>query len=306
MGNPTGVRHRFPPGAATAATSERAQNLYSYVAPHHRAQRQQQQHYIPPGYGAEQAFGFQAASSYAGMPFMGQQFDQCQQREGESARKPIRFPAAPLSTQPYQVEAACSWTANCRPELPLDRIQGIFAIAQHGEILTIRAARDGEDWMRLNRRQEEQRWASLNSQIAFLLNSRVQNHRMTFEQFESLVQTTQFLKYLRKTMPMTEAQLDMVTAMHERMWQPLNVLEVFFKGVQRAVNEFNKSTLTGIKKTMANAITKAGQGCGGSGGNTLSAKRRIRRAGGGGGPPGPSYAATAPTQQPGGQALSPA
>jgi hypothetical protein len=126
---------------------------------------------------------------------MGQQFGQFQQRKGESARQPIRFPATPLPTQSYQVEAVCSWTVNCRPELPLDRIQGIFAIAQNGEILTVRAARDGEDWMRLNPQQEEQRWASLNSQIAFLSNSRVQNDRMTLEQFESLVQPTQFLEY---------------------------------------------------------------------------------------------------------------
>jgi hypothetical protein len=53
----------------------------------------------------------------------------------------------------------------------MDRIQGIFAIVQNGEILTVRATRDGEDWMRLNPRQEEQRWALLNSQVAFLSNS---------------------------------------------------------------------------------------------------------------------------------------
>jgi hypothetical protein len=120
MGNPTGVQHRFPPGMATAAANERPQNPFSYVAPHYRPQ--QQQHYVPPGYGAEQAFGFQGASSYVGMSFMGQQFGQCQQREGENARQPIRFPATPLTIQPYQVKAACSWTVNCRPELPLDRI----------------------------------------------------------------------------------------------------------------------------------------------------------------------------------------
>jgi hypothetical protein len=159
--------------------------------------------------------------------------------------------------------------------------------------------------MRLNPRQEEQSWASLNSQIAFLSNSRVQNDRMTLEQFESLVQPTQFLEYLRKTMPMTEAQLDMVTAMHETMWRRLNALEVFYKGGQRAVDEFNKSTLTGIEKTKANTIAKAGQGRGGGGGgggNTPSAKRRMRPARGGD-PPGNSYAATAPTQQPVGQAF---
>jgi hypothetical protein len=107
MGNPNGVRHRFPPGSATAAATERPQNPFLYVAPHYRPQQQQQQHYIPPGYGAEQVFGFQGASSYAGMPFMGQQFGQCQQRKRESARQPIRFPATPLPTQSYQVEAAC-------------------------------------------------------------------------------------------------------------------------------------------------------------------------------------------------------
>jgi hypothetical protein len=60
----------------------------------------------------------------------------------------------------------------------------------------------------------------------------------------------------------------------------LNALDVFYKGGQRAVDEFNKSTLTGIEKTKANAIAKAGQGRGGGGGggNTPSAKRRMRRA----------------------------
>jgi uncharacterized iron-regulated protein len=59
---------------------------------------------------------------------------------------------------------------------------------------------------------------------------------------------------------MTEAQLDMVTAMHETMWRRLNALEVFYKGGQRAVDEFNKSTLTGIEKTKANAIRRQARG----------------------------------------------
>jgi hypothetical protein len=33
-----------------------------------------------------------------------------------------------------------------------------------------------------------------------------------------LVQPTQFIKLLRKTMPMTEAQLDMFTTMHNSMF----------------------------------------------------------------------------------------
>jgi uncharacterized iron-regulated protein len=59
---------------------------------------------------------------------------------------------------------------------------------------------------------------------------------------------------------MSEAQLNMITAMHETMWRRLNTLEVFFRGGQRAVDEFNKSTLTSIEKTKAIAIAKAGQG----------------------------------------------
>jgi hypothetical protein len=154
-------------------------------------------------------------AAYAGMPFMGNPFGGgCQQQQGDgtTTRQPIRFPVTPLPVQPYEVEAACTWVVNCGPELPTDRIQGVFSIAQSGEILTVRAPRDGEDWMRLNPRQEEQRWSALNAQIAVLSLAKVAADQTTLEQFESLVQPTQFLEYLRKTMPMSEAQLDMITA----------------------------------------------------------------------------------------------
>jgi hypothetical protein len=102
--------------------------------------------------------------------------------------------------------------------------------------------------MRLNPRHDEQRWAVLNSQIAVLACSKLNTDKMMLEHLESLVQPTQFLKYLRKTMPMSEDQLDMITTMHETMMRRLNVLEVLHKGGQRAVDEFMSSSLTGMEK----------------------------------------------------------
>jgi hypothetical protein len=58
------------------------------------------------------------------------------------------------------------------------------------------------------------------------------------EQFEALVQPIQFLDYIRKTMPMSETHLNMVTSMHETMMRRLNALEVLYKGGQRAVDKF--------------------------------------------------------------------
>jgi hypothetical protein len=141
-----------------------------------------------PGYGAVQAFGFQGMAAYAGMPFMGNPFGggwQQQQGDGTTTRQPIRFPATLLPVQPYEVEAAYAWVVNCWPEPATDRIQGVFSIAQSGEILTVQAPRDGEDWMRLNPCQEEQRWSALNVQIAVLSSSKVAADRTTLEQFES-------------------------------------------------------------------------------------------------------------------------
>jgi hypothetical protein len=110
--------------------------------------------------------------------------------------------------------------------------------------------------MRCNSRQDDQRWAGLNSIIAVLGISREQRDRQMLEQFESLVQPTQFLEYLRKTMPMSEAQLDIVTTMHDTLQHRLNALEVLFKGGQHAVAEFMSSLNTGMDKLKAAAVAK--------------------------------------------------
>jgi hypothetical protein len=73
------------------------------------------------------------------------------------------------------------------PDLPHDCVSGVFAVAQTGEILTICAPREGEEWMNLNPRHDEQRWSVLNSMMAVLAASRVQNNRTMLEQFEALV-----------------------------------------------------------------------------------------------------------------------
>jgi hypothetical protein len=210
-------------------------------------QQQQQQQFngqLLQGYG----FGFQAPQPY-GYP---NQWQNSSQNKG--ARHPVRFPAITLPTQPQEVEAACTCAASCWPKLPADRLQGVFSISQTGEILMVRAPRDGEDWMRLNQREEDQRWAVLNETLAVLASAKTTNEKMMLEQFEALVQPTQFLEHLRKTMPMTEAQLDMVTTMHESMFCRLNALEMLHKGGQRAVDEFMSSELVGLEKRKANAV----------------------------------------------------
>jgi hypothetical protein len=166
------------------------------------------------------------------------------QQQGGGARQPIRLPALPLPQQPAEVENARWYAGNCWPELAADCVQGLFSLSQYGDVLTVRAPREGEEWMRLNPRHDEQRWAVLNSQIAVLAGSKVNTDKMMLEQLESLVQPTQFLEYLRKTMPMSEDQLDMITTMHETMMRRLNGLEVLHKGGQRAVDEFMSSFLT--------------------------------------------------------------
>jgi hypothetical protein len=132
--------------------------------------------------------------------------------------------------------------------------------------------------------------------MAVLASSKTTPDRMMLEQYEALVQPTQFIELLCKTMPMTEAQLDMFTTMHDSMFRRLNALEMLHKGGQRAVEEFNASGLHGLEKRKANALQKAkranpndGGGGGGSGGNGNQARRRAIRAGGGfSGNPAPS------------------
>jgi hypothetical protein len=119
---------------------------------------------------------------------------------------------------------------NCWPILPTDRDPGVFSIAQTGQILTIQGPREGEEWTRLNSREDEQRWSMFNVMMLVLGSSRVQADRIMLEQLDSLVQPTQFLEFLWKTMPMNNAQLDMISAMHEAMSRRLNALDVLFRG----------------------------------------------------------------------------
>jgi hypothetical protein len=54
-----------------------------------------------------------------------------------------------------------------------DCVPGLFSFFQTGDIFTVRAPRDGEELMRLNPLQDQQRWAALNAQLAVLSSSRV-------------------------------------------------------------------------------------------------------------------------------------
>jgi hypothetical protein len=163
-------------------------------------------------------------------------------------------------------------------------MQGIFSFLQSGEVLTVRALRNGEDWMKLNPREDDQRWGAINAAMADLASSKTTPDRMMLEQYKALVQPTQFIELLRKTMPMTEAQLDMFTTMHDSMFQRLNALEMLHKGGHRAVDEFTASGLHGLEKRKANALQKAKRAnpndSGGGGDNSNQARRRAQRAGG--------------------------
>jgi hypothetical protein len=135
--------------------------------------------------------------------------------------------------------------------------------------------------MRYNPRQDEQRWSILNSTIAVLAASKNQPKRMMLEQFKSPVQPTQFLEFICKTVPLSDANLDMVTSMHETTLRRQNALEVLYKGGQRAVDEFNNPTLTGMEQKKANAILKAKRSFDLNG--QKGPKRTQRGSGGGGG-----------------------
>jgi hypothetical protein len=251
-------------GAAPAATP-RPTNPYSFTGPGYRDQHPQ----VPP---QEQAvFQQQPFQQQSGGIFMGQGYSSFQPQlnygigqnptpycggtwqDGSSGyRQPVQFPATPIPVQHYQIQAACSWASNCWPELPGDRVPGVFSISQTGEILTIRSPKEGEEWMRANPQEDQQRWGLLNSTMTVL--AKTTPDRMMLDQLEALVQPTQFLEHLRKTMPMTEGQLDMVSAMHEAMFRQLNALEMLHKGGQRAVDEFLSSGLHGLEKRKANAL----------------------------------------------------
>jgi hypothetical protein len=156
-------------------------------------------------------------------------------------------------------------------------MQGIFSFSQSGEVLTVRASRDGKDWIKFYPREDNQRWGVINAAMAVLAASKTTPDRMMLEQSEALVQPTQFIELLRKTMSMTEAQLDMFTTMHDSMFRRLNALEMLHKGGQRAVNEFTASGLHGWEKRKANTLQKAKRANpndGGGGGNGNPASHR--------------------------------
>jgi hypothetical protein len=50
--------------------------------------------------------------------------------------------------------------------MPADCMPGLFSLLQTGEIFTVRAPRDGEEWMRLDPGKDQQRWAAFNAQLA--------------------------------------------------------------------------------------------------------------------------------------------
>jgi hypothetical protein len=303
-GNPLPIP---PAAAATTTAPARAANPFTFTAPNYRQptpqatqvhQVQQQEQYPGPSYGPGptcpygpgQGFGYQPNAPYGTAQFLspyGGMWNQPQQQQqGDGARQLIRVPAIPLPVQPDEVQAASSWVTNCWPILPGDRMQVIFSFSQSGEVLTIRAPRDGEDWMKLNQREDDQRWGAINAAMAVLAASKTTPDRMMLEQYKALVQPTQFIELLRKTMPMTEAQLDMFTTMHDSMFRRLNALEMLYKGGQRAVDEFTASGLHGLEKRKANALQKAkranpNDGGGGGGSNGNPARPRAQRAGGG-------------------------
>jgi hypothetical protein len=85
-------------------------------------------------------------------------------------------------------------------------------------------------------------------------------------------------------MAMSEAQLDMMTAMHEAMFCRLNALEMLHKGGQRAVDKFVSSGIHGLEKTKANALQKAKRakpnvqgGGSGVGIGSAASRRRLRK-----------------------------
>jgi hypothetical protein len=75
-------------------------------------------------------------------------------------------------------------------------MQGAFSFSQTGEVFTIRAPRDGEDWMKLSQREDDQRWGAINAAMAVLASSKTTPDRMMLEQYEGLVQPTQFIEQL--------------------------------------------------------------------------------------------------------------
>jgi hypothetical protein len=120
-------------------------NRYQYMAggpaqqhqqqPQLQPQPQQQQYHIQQqmyGPGDQGGFIQMGATGFPNMAqVMGSLFGGVlwgQQQEG--TRQPTRFAATPLPQQPAEVENVSWHVTNCWPELPADRIPGIFGFAQ--------------------------------------------------------------------------------------------------------------------------------------------------------------------------------
>jgi hypothetical protein len=180
-----GTSH-IPPGLGLAwpAPPPPGYNPYSYVAPHlwatgtqkrHQTpqnpvaaggapayfrqqqqqqplQQQQHQHQMFSNYGGDYAQPYGGYQGFDGgqVPYMGMATQGLWQQQGGGARQPIRLPALPLPQQPAEVENARWYTGNCWPELAADCVLGLFLLSQYGNVLTARAPREGEEWMRLN------------------------------------------------------------------------------------------------------------------------------------------------------------
>jgi hypothetical protein len=168
------------PAAAVAAAVDpvmRGTNPYAFFAPGVRPPAPiypQHQHQQFNGQ-VDTGFGYVPTQNYGGSQFPGTSpygGGNWQHQQGNAGRQPIRFAALPILVQTIEVETAISWIMSCWPVLPADQAQGIFLFAQTGEILTVRAPLDGEEWMRLNQRKDDQRWALLNSTMAVLSASK--------------------------------------------------------------------------------------------------------------------------------------
>jgi hypothetical protein len=116
-----------------------------------------------PFFGQESPFGVPGNFPFPEMALQGLGGSQ-----GSGTHQPICLPPLPIYAQGEDVQDACWHAANVCPELPADRVPGVFGLAQTGEILTVQKPREGEEWMTLNPRQDEQQWRVHNCTMAVL------------------------------------------------------------------------------------------------------------------------------------------
>jgi hypothetical protein len=171
-------------GALASSRQQQEQPQQQQQYQYQYQQQQQQQMFSNYGGGYAQPYGGYQGFDGGQIPYMGMATQGHWQQQGCGARQPIRLPAHPLPQQPGEVENARWYAGNCWPELAADCVPGLFSLSQYGDVLTVRALREGEEWMWLNPRHDEQRWAVLNSQIAVLAGSKVNTENIMLEQLE--------------------------------------------------------------------------------------------------------------------------